>query len=257
MLNHIHFIGGGRITKIFLQAFKNQSVVFNKITVTDIDEKTLFQLKSNFINIEISKDNSFEIENADIIFIALHPPRIVETLNALKSKFSKNVIIVSLAPKITIQKLQEITGIKKIIRMIPTALTVTNNGHNPVSFSAEFTNSDKMEFFKMFNSFGNNFETDENKLEAYAIAVAMAPTYYWFQFFELIKIGQQIGLSKEEATIGIVDTLKASLDIIQNKDFSKDEILDLIPVKPLKEMEESVTVQHQEKLIDLYNKINP
>jgi pyrroline-5-carboxylate reductase len=257
MTNHIHFIGGGRITNIFLQAFKDQSVTFNKISVTDTDDKVLSNLKANFSEIKISKDNAFEIENADLIFVALHPPVFMENLSMLKTKISNNATIVSLAPKITIQKIQDVLEIKKVIRMIPTALTITGNGYNPVSFSNDFSNSDKEEFFSLCKAFGNNFETAEEKLEAYAISTAMSPTYYWFQFFELIEIAQKMGLTQEEATKGIVETLKASLDIITNSDFTKEEILDFIPVKPLTDMEEFVIDKHQEKLLGLFAKIKP
>ncbi|NWJ51248.1 MAG: hypothetical protein HXX14_10315 [Bacteroidetes bacterium] len=44
----IGFIGGGRITKIFLQALKNAEVSFEKVTVFDTNSKVLLALQTSF-----------------------------------------------------------------------------------------------------------------------------------------------------------------------------------------------------------------
>ena len=54
--NTIGFIGGGRITRIFLQAFKNKSMTFDSIFVFDPNEDVMAGLNHNFPEI-IKADN--------------------------------------------------------------------------------------------------------------------------------------------------------------------------------------------------------
>ena len=48
MKQSIGFIGGGRITKILLQAFSSKNVKFNKVVVTDPNNDVTAKLKSTF-----------------------------------------------------------------------------------------------------------------------------------------------------------------------------------------------------------------
>jgi pyrroline-5-carboxylate reductase len=52
--NSIGFIGGGRITRIFLTAFSNASKTFKQISVFDPQEAILSALKSKFPGITIT-----------------------------------------------------------------------------------------------------------------------------------------------------------------------------------------------------------
>lgn len=252
----IGFIGGGRVTKIILQAFKNTSVVFNSIFVFDTNKDVIDALKKQFPNIQIANDIK-QVAKQDIVFIALHPPVIKETLDSIKESISDKSIIVSLAPKINLNKIQEKLCIKNIARMIPNATSFINKGYNPVSFSNDFQLQERQILMNILNPLGKTFVVDESKLEAYAIISAMLPTYFWFQWKELQEIGVKIGLDDIESKKTIKETLKAAIDIFYESDLSQEKVIDLIPVKPIGEHEDSIKAFLNNKLISLFEKIKP
>ena len=73
------FIGGGRITRIFLQAFVNKKAIFESISVFDSSPETLKELKQKFPFIEVLA-SAPDAAKKDVVFLALHPPVIMETL---------------------------------------------------------------------------------------------------------------------------------------------------------------------------------
>ena len=73
------FIGGGRITRIFLQAFKHKSVDFESIVVFEPNSETSDLLFKQFPEIKIA-DSPAKPALQDIVFLAVHPPVIMETL---------------------------------------------------------------------------------------------------------------------------------------------------------------------------------
>ena len=77
------FIGGGRVTKIFLQAFRNRSAEFRSISVYDTNPEVLTALKNQFPAI-FTFDSVSLVAKQDIVFIALHPPVIMDTLEKIK-----------------------------------------------------------------------------------------------------------------------------------------------------------------------------
>ena len=81
------FIGGGRITNIFLQAFVNKKAIFESISVFDTNQETLQALKMKFPFIQILS-SAQDAARKDIVFLALHPPVIMETLEKIKTAVS-------------------------------------------------------------------------------------------------------------------------------------------------------------------------
>lgn len=250
------FIGGGRITKILLQAFQNKNAKFNKVVVTDPNKDTLTKLIDSFPFIRI--ENASVSADQDIVFISLHPPVIMETLELLKNNFKSDAIVISLAPKINIGKISsKLEHVKKIVRLIPNATSFINEGYNPVCFASGFPESERKDILELLSLLGKTFEVSEEKLESYAIMSAMLPTYFWFQWKELAEIGQKIGLSERESKNSINETIIASLNLMYQSGLKSEEVIDLIPVKPIGEHELQITEIYKTKLIGLFEKIKP
>jgi len=250
------FIGGGRITNIFLQAFVNKKAIFESISVFDTNPDTLQALKLKFPFIQVLSSPE-EAARKDVVFLALHPPVIMETLERIKSDVTSQTIFISLAPKITIAKMASILPIIQISRLIPSATSVINHGYNPVSFAPGMSEIQKWYILEMLNLLGHTFETAEEKLEGYALLSAMLPTYFWFQWNELETIGTQFGLSDAECRESIYETLNAALNTMYRSGMCPNEVMDLIPVKPIGESEPQIKTIYQDKLMGLFEKIKP
>ena len=253
MEKSIGFIGGGRITRIVLQALKNQNRGLGKVYVYDINPEAYKALTQIYPSVEIADLNA--AATRDLVFIALHPPVIMETLGKIKDVIKKESIFISLAPKITIENMSATLGNKNIVRLIPNATSVINQGYNPICFADDI--KEKQEILNLLSVLGKTFETDESKLEAYAISSAMMPTYFWFQWYELIEIAKQMGLTETESKETIEQTLLAAINVMFKSDLSKNEVIDLIPVKPMGEHEKQIIEMYQDKLPGLLNKIKP
>ncbi len=256
MTKSIGFIGGGRVTKILLQGFKNKNVELGKIVVNDINPEVLANLKKQFPEIESSDPKA--AARQDIVFIALHPPVVMDTLELIKNDVKADAILISLAPKINLPKLSmKLGNVKNLARLIPNATSYINHGYNPVTFAEVFDPSSKREVIDLLSSLGTTFEVSEEKLESYAIMSAMLPTYFWFQWRELAEIGGKIGLTEEESKKSIYDTIIASLDLMYKSGLSASDVIDLIPVKPIGEHEQQIAEIYKTKLIGLFEKIRP
>jgi len=256
MNKSIGFIGGGRVTKILLQGFKNKNVKFNKVVVTDTNQEVLANLKKQFPEVESSDAKG--AAGQDIVFIALHPPIVMDTLELIKNDVKAEAVVISLAPKINLPKLSmKLSHVKNLARLIPNATSYINEGYNPVTFGAGFDPSGKKEVMDLLSSLGTTFEVSEEKLESYAIMSAMLPTYFWFQWRELGEIGGKIGLSDEESKKSIYETIVSSLDLMYKSGLSASEVIDLIPVKPIGEHEPQIAEIYKTKLIGLFEKIKP
>lgn len=250
------FIGGGRITKIFLQAFANRKTEFKSIVVFDTNAEVINTLKQQFPQIKIAESLQ-QVASQPTVFIALHPPLILETLSTIADRVSGESFVISLAPKITIEKIASKLKTANIARMIPNATSYINEGYNPVTFSAGFAKKEKSTVLEMLELLGRTFEVAESKLEAYALLSATLPTYFWFQWNELNKLGMQMGLSEDESKASVQQTLVAAINLMFQSGLSPEQVMDLIPVKPIGEHQSQITEIYQTKLMGLFEKIKP
>ncbi|HUX94118.1 MAG TPA: NAD(P)-binding domain-containing protein [Bacteroidales bacterium] len=256
MKQSIGFIGGGRITRILLQAFCNKDVEFSTVAVADTNSDVALKLKSLYPFIRI-EDASFAAKQ-DIVFISLHPPVIMDTLDLIQNDVRSNATIISLAPKINIARISSKLGqVKNIARLIPNATSYINDGFNPVCFSSGFDQTEKDSVLDLIRTLGHTFEVAEEKLESYAIVSAMLPTYFWFQWNYLEEIGIKTGLSKSEAEEAVHQTILAAINLMYTSELKPEEVIDLIPVKPIGEHEVQITEIYKTKLLGLFEKIKP
>ncbi|MBK6964449.1 MAG: NAD(P)-binding domain-containing protein [Bacteroidales bacterium] len=253
----IGFIGGGRITRIMLQVIENNKTEYQAIVVYDINPMVLADLKEQFPGIKVA-DSNLEPAQQDLIFISLHPPVIMETLELVKEQIKPGAVVISLAPKITIAKIaSKLPDIKNIVRLIPNATSIVNEGYNPVCFAEGMSEWKKQPMLTIFRRMGHTFEVSENKLESYAIMSAMLPTYFWFQWKELVEIGCKIGLTEEESYNSVRDTMLAAWRTYYYSGLTPDEVINLVPVKPIGESEAQIRAIYNDKLIPLFEKIKP
>lgn len=250
------FLGGGRITRIILQALINQKIEVNSVVVFDTNADVLKLLKQEFPTIVVA-DTPEQAAKQTTVFIALHPPVIMETLDRIAGVVSSDALVISLAPKITIGKIRSKLNTPHIARMIPNATSYINQGFNPVAFAGDFNPKEKALFVQYMEVLGTTFEVEEPKLEAYALLSAMLPTYFWFQWKELVELGGPMGLTVEESVLSIQQTLLAAMNLYFESGLSPEQVMDLIPVKPIGEHQQQITEIYQTKLIGLFEKIKP
>lgn len=252
------FIGGGRITRIFLNGFKNAEISFENISVFEINKSVLSLLQNEFPLVQFFDSEVRSVASADIIFVALHPPQLQGILYALNGLIPATSMIVSLAPKITLNELcSGLPGNPNIARMIPNAGSYLNNGFNPVTFAPGVIKSVKEELINLFEKLGKVPVVRENHLEGYAMISAMGPTYFWFQINHLRDMAVQFGIPENIADECISIMLHGTTETLFNSGLTYDQVIDLVPVRPIAESEKYIKDIYSEKLISIYNKIKP
>jgi pyrroline-5-carboxylate reductase len=250
------FVGGGRVARIILGGFKKAGRIPSKIVASDINSDALEKLHSEFPSVRIAPNNNSEAAAQDVVFLGLHPPALISSLAEIQDCLKTDALLVSLAPKISIAKLREaLGGFDRIARLIPNAASIIGDGYNPIVFSSRFSNREKEEAQILLRALGKCPEVAEDSLEAYAIVTAMGPTYLWFQLHELQSLAESFGIPAADAQNGIVEMAIGAAKTLSESGLTAEEVMDLIPVKPLGEEESIIKAMYRSKLEPLYKKL--
>jgi pyrroline-5-carboxylate reductase len=255
-ITSLGFIGGGRVTRLLLYGLKNKDALPERILVSDPDPEVLEKVQMVAPQtIECHTDNK-QVVNAELIFLAVHPPVVREVCEQIAATVSGQVLIISLAPVLPMQKLAALlNGHERLARMIPNAPSVVNAGYNPVAFSPVVEAGEKQQLLALFADLGETVEVEETTLEAYAILTAMGPTYFWSQWQALRRLGVDFGLPEHEVNRALAAMLHGSVDTLFEPDLQDEEVFDLIPVKPMKPYENDFNEKLTGTLTQLYKKL--
>ncbi len=250
------FIGGGRVTYFLLKALKQKNVLPERVIIADPNEAARAKVQEiSPEKIRGVRDNK-QAAQADLVFLAVHPPIIKDVIDEIKSTIKKQAIFISLAPVVKIEKLSvQLGGFNRLVRMIPNAPSIIHRGYNPVVFGSGIKENEKSVLMNLFKNWGEAPEVDEYKLEAYAIVTAMGPTYFWPQWVKLQQLGLEFGMNENELITAMPATLTGAVETLYQSGLSSEDVMDLIPVYPLKEDENSIKEIFQNKLAGLYQKL--
>ncbi len=252
----IGFIGSGRITNILLSAWQKQNIDFNGVLVFDIQPEKSQVLASRYQGVQTVASYAELVEKSDLLFLAIHPHELADVLKQIKSKLSDNKFVVSLAPKITIEKIHQTLNHKlPLARVIPNVPCFIGKGYTVFALSEE-VNPDLERLLKeMLQPLGVIKKVNENLLESYATITGMGPTYIWFIFYELYQQALKTGLSDDEAKTAVNEMIKGASETLFKSGIPYEQVLDLIPSYPFKEKEEAIKKIYADSISKLYSKL--
>jgi pyrroline-5-carboxylate reductase len=251
----VGLVGGGRIARIVLAGWKRAGFAPSEIVVSDNDPGSLARLQAEFPRASVTQDNR-QAARQDLVLFALHPPTFPAVLREIKDSLARNAVFVSLAPKWTMTRIcSALGGFDRVARVIPNAPSIVNRGYNPVSFSKNLATEDRARVLALFAPLGTCPEVPEDTLEAYAIVAAMGPTYFWYQLYQLIDLGCGFGLTRGAATEAVSAMLDGALATMTGAGMTPDGVMDLVPVKPLEPIEQTVRQAYIDTLAALHKKL--
>jgi pyrroline-5-carboxylate reductase len=252
----VGFVGGGRITAIFLEALGGTGLALDRVTVSDTSPEVLAKRKERFPGITTTSDNG-AAASCERVFLALHPPAVKAALPELAGALDADAVVVSLAPVLTFEKLSALLGgFDRLARVIPNAPSIVGAGYNPVAFGAGLPAEPRAEIETLLDGLGAHPVVPEETLEAYAILAAMGPTYFWFQWQALRELAGSFGLGASEADAALSAMLEGAARTFFDPGRTYEEVADLVPVKPLADAEPQIRQAYADKLGGLYRKLS-
>lgn len=200
------------------------------IIASDHKEENLKKIKSKFKNIETTTDNKEAARNSNVIFICVKPQDIDVVLNEIKDNI-KNQLIVSIAAGIKIKHLDSILDKKRIIRVMPNINCVV--GEMAAGFSAgKYATKDDVKVVEhLLNSAGISFLIKEDLIDALSSISGCGPAFFAYFIESMAQAGIKNGLQREMAYKLAVKTVLGTAKLMQEKNLSPDEIINMVASK--------------------------
>lgn len=254
-MQSIGFVGGGRVVRILVGGWLRAGQPLGELLVHEPEDQAFAGLKALAPNAERAPLEGAAA--AELVFIALHPPAFAAVLPAVRPAIRNNAIVISLAPKVTLESLEAGCGTPRVVRVIPNAPSIIGKGYNPVAFGPRCDAGARATVSGLLAPLGDAPEVAEADLEAYAILSGMGPTYFWYQLDALRQVVRGLGLKDQAVDAALRATITGTVATLLESGLTPDGVMDLVPVKPLAAQEPAMRAAYLEALPALHAKIRP
>lgn len=220
----IHIIGGGNLgvsLAIGLSKFSTNS----KITITRRNIQQIQYLEN--LDIRVSSDNLYEIDQADIILLAVKPYQVDTVLIEILPHIS-NKIIVSAISGLSIDSLEQKTNhLHSIVRIMPSIAAQFGQSATCVSFSEKSKVAGK-QIFGLFNLLGTALIIEEKLMDAATILGACGTAYALRYIRAAMQAGIEIGFDAKTALAIASQTVKGAAQMTLDEKIHPEQLIDRV-----------------------------
>jgi len=220
----IHIIGGGNLgvaLAIGLSKFAENS----QITVTRRNIQQIQFLENQ--NIRVSSDNTFEINQADIILLTVKPYQVGVVLDEILPHIT-NKIIVSAVSGLSINTLEQKTNhAHSIVRIMPNIAAQFGESATCISFS-EKNNEAGRKIFELFSLLGTALIIDEKLMDGATILGACGTAYALRYIRAAMQAGIEIGFDAQTALAIASQTVKGAAQMTLEEKIHPEQLIDRV-----------------------------
>ena len=224
----IGFIGMGNIGYAILKSLLK---VYNKeeITFTDLNRARVAQVERE-TGVKPVADNKECAASAKFVVLAVKPQFYDVVLADIAGTVTKENIIISIAPGITIDSINEkLGGEKRIVRAMPNTPALLGEGMTGVCYDKKlFEEVEKQTTSTFFESFGKMEILPEYLMNAVVCVSGSAPAYIYMFIEALADAGVKYGMPRDVAyrmaAQSVVGSAKMVLETGKHPGALKDDV---------------------------------
>lgn len=179
---------------------------------------------SFFENINILQQERDYLKKADIVILLLAPEELKNTLVPLK-KYLKGKVIVSMIAGVGLSTLANVSGCKRVIRVISNPPVLTHIGTHVLIASEEMDQFNKDLIEMIFLATSQTFwAPSETQADAIIAISGSGPAYFFYILDSMIKTAISLGLDKQFALDLALQAANGAVEMVRKTKVSPGDL---------------------------------
>lgn len=232
MNKKIGFIGCGKMASAIIKG------VLSACCKPDVEIKgsevncEIAELAQTRLGIEVLTDNRLLTMDSDIIFIATKPNYVPQVLEEIKDEITPEKLVVSIAAGVSTEKIENILGQKRVVRVMPNTPALVQEGMSGVCKGA-YASEDDVEFvMKLLSNIGEVIEVQESQIDIVTAISGSGPAFFYQVIEDMARAGEKLGLDYEKSLMLATQTALGSAKMVLNRgELSVQTLIDNVATK--------------------------
>ncbi|MFC0558176.1 pyrroline-5-carboxylate reductase [Halalkalibacter alkalisediminis] len=205
----ITFLGAGAMAEAIIAGLVRLQVVQpNQIIATNLSD----QEKLNYLEIEYgirtNSDRLEAVKEGDIVILAMKPKAVKEAIEDVRETTNPSQLFVSVLAGIPTGYIEDLLGHQAgVIRTMPNTSAKVGASATAIAKGTFATDQHMHEVDKLFSAVGTVTVVREEKLDAATGLAGSGPAYFYYLIEAMEIAAEKAGLSQEEASTLITQTV--------------------------------------------------
>jgi len=225
-------IGAGNMGLTYSEGMA-QSPLLNrrKLMIHDISAKTIELLRKNK-DFDVFEKIEDCLPTADIIFIAVKPYHCEELFEEIKPMVNNSQIFVSLMAGITIEKIQNLLEVKKVIRTMPNLPAKVGKGVTSFTASDEVSRVELLMIRNLLDTTGESiYVKNEDFINKSTGISGSGPAYIFYFMQSMLEAAKKMGFSDNDSKVLVSSTFEGAVTLFNDSDLSPETWMDRVASK--------------------------
>lgn len=209
------FLGAGQMATALAEGFVAAKLVPSK-GIISADPSP--EARANFATASgatVVEDNAEVLENASVVFLAVKPQHAPAVLAPLKSAWSEDHLIVSIAAGLTTASIAKQTAdTPRLIRVMPNTPCLVGYSASAFSLGPRATTADAALVERLLAAVGQAHQLDESLLDAVTGLSGSGPAFVYQIIEALSDGGVRMGLPRAVATALAAQTVRGAAEMV-------------------------------------------
>lgn len=204
----VGIVGYGNMGSAFASALKEKT----QVVVYDVDPAKIDRARQD--HVATTESLEFLVWNSDAVLVAVKPKDVPSLLEDLKGLLEER-LLVSIVAGLSIEKIQQTLGEKKVIRVMPNVNVLVRRGVMAFWASPQVSSEEKKAFVELFSSCGKLYEIKEDMMDSFTALAGSGPAFV-FKFLHAMALsGVMEGFPYSTALSIVLDTVVGSCELLK------------------------------------------
>ncbi len=225
-------IGAGNMGLTYSEGMAQSSFLNRrKLMIHDISTETIELLR---------KDGRFDVyekiedclPKADIVFIAVKPYHCEELFEEIKPFVNNQQVFVSLMAGITIEKIQNLLDVDKVVRTMPNLPAKVGKGVTSFTASEEVTRVELIMVRNLLDTTGESIHVkNEDFINKSTGISGSGPAYIFYFMQSMLEAAKKMGFSDNDSKVLVSNTFEGAVTLFNDSDLSPETWMDRVASK--------------------------
>lgn len=213
-------IGGGIISSKIVES--------TNIIYSDSSDEKLKKVYQDF-GVKTCNSNLLVANEADILFLAVKPDMYPKVIAEIKDYVKKDVIIITIAAGIKLEKSRELFGKDlKIVRIMPNTPALVKESMSAVMPNEFITKEELEEVLELLNSFGKTEVVSESLIDGVIAVSGSSPAYVFMMIEAMGDAAVASGMDRKRAYKFAAQAVLGSAKMVLETGMHPGELKDMV-----------------------------
>ncbi|MBS3739128.1 pyrroline-5-carboxylate reductase [Mesohalobacter halotolerans] len=225
-------IGAGNMGLTYSEGMAQSSLLNRrKLMIHDVSKETIELLR---------KEEQFDVyekiedclPNADIVFIAVKPYHCEDLFEKIKPHLNDQQIFVSLMAGVTINKIQDLLGVSKVVRTMPNLPAKVGKGVTSFTESDTVSRVELLMVRNLLDTTGESIHVkDEDFINKSTGISGSGPAYIFYFMQSMLEAAKKMGFSDNDSKVLVSSTFEGAVTLFNDSDLTPETWMDRVASK--------------------------